>query len=142
MSVFTFDYLPLPRKDSKTGKIVDQIFIPVIPVRIIYNHQLYRNPINCLVDSGAERNLFPAFFAEKLGIKVKKGDPKTIFGIGGVKIEGFTHNVTLYINTLSFKSQIDFSYEQEVPLLGRIGFFDKFEKVTFQEKKGVVELER
>ncbi len=141
MASLVFPYLPIPKKDPKTGEIIGQVHYPFIPVRLVYRHQLSRNPIFCLVDSGAERNLFPAFYGEQLRIKIKKGNPKVILGIGGIKIKGFTHNVTLHIDTLSFKSQVDFSYDHEVPLLGRNGFFDKFKEVIFKEKEKVLELE-
>lgn len=85
--------------------------------------------------------MFPAFFGERIGLKVKKGKQQDILGIGGVKIKGFTHNVKFYIDTLAFETSVDFSYEQEVPLLGRTGFFDKFKRVTFKEKEKAVELE-
>jgi len=141
MSLFPFPYLPQPKKDPKTGKIIGEVYYPFIPVRLCYKHQFFKYPINSLVDSGAERNLFPAYFGERLRIKIKKGIPRDIGGIGGVKIKGFTHDIKIYIGALNFNTKIDFSYEQEVPLLGRIGFFDKFKSVTLREKEKIVELE-
>jgi len=142
MPTLIFPYLSFPKRNPKTREIIGETSFPFIPVRIIYQHRLYPNPINCLIDSGAEKNLFPAFFGERIGLKVKKGKQQDIRGIGGVKIKGFTHNVRFYVDTLVFETNVDFSYEQEVPLLGRIGFFDKFRRVTFKEKENIVELER
>jgi len=141
MSQLTFKYLPHPKKDPKTKKIIGEVYHPFIPVRICYKHQFLKNPINSLVDSGSERNLFPAYFGEKLKIKIKKGKPRDVYGIGGIKIKAYTHEMKLFIGMRSIKTQIDFSYEQEVPLLGRIGFFDKFKSVTFKEKERIVEIE-
>lgn len=39
-------------------------------------------------------------------------------------------------------TEIDFSYEQEIPLLGRIKFFDQFKRVTFKEKEKIIEFEK
>jgi len=141
MKSLVFDYLPFPKRDPATREIIDQVYYPFIPLRIIYKHQLYRNPVHCLLDSGSERNLLPAFLGEQMGIKVKKGKIQKILGIGGIVIEGFTHEVTFYLDTLSFKTEVDFSYEQEVPILGRTGFFDKFRKVIFKENEKIIELE-
>lgn len=107
-----FDYFPFPKKDPRTGKIVKEIFYPVIPLRISYGHKLGR-PFQALVDSGADRNLFP--------------------------IKAFTHKIKLYLGVEVFKTEADFSYEQGVPLLGRAGFFNLFKRVTFKESDRVVE---
>jgi hypothetical protein len=140
MELLTYSYLPFPAKDLKTGKIIGEIFRPIIPVRINYKHQFCKHLWNCLADSGADRNLFPATIGELLRIKIKEGKPRIISGIGKGVIRAFTHNIKLYVGVTSFDAQIDFSYEHQVPLLGRFGFFDHFFAVTFREKKKVIEL--
>ncbi|PIQ70230.1 hypothetical protein COS55_01345 [Candidatus Shapirobacteria bacterium CG03_land_8_20_14_0_80_40_19] len=140
MSIIVYPYLFHPKQDPKSGKITKQIFYPFIPVRISYCHQIFPNPINALIDSGSERNLFPAFFAERLNIKVKKGQIQSTRGIGTIVVNAYTHNVKCLLQTISFDTQIDFSYEISVPLLGRDGFFNKFKKIIFEEK--CVKLER
>lgn len=133
-------YIFPPKSNLKTGKIVKGVFLPIVPVRLNYNHQLFPNPINALLDSGSERNLFPAFFAEKLNINVKKGKIQPTRGIGTIVVTAYTHNIKIFVQSISFDTQIDFSYEIDYPLLGRDGFFNKFKKVTFNGK--CVELEK
>lgn len=43
---------------------------------------------------------------------------------------------------IDFQTFADFSYHQNVPLLGRCGFFDHFKKVIFDEEKEVMRFER
>jgi hypothetical protein len=133
-------YIFQPKVHPKSGKRTKGIFVPIVPVRISYGHQLFSNPINALLDSGSERNLFPAFFAERLNIKVKKGQIQPTRGIGTIVVTAYTHNIKIYIQTMSFETHIDFSYEIDYPLLGRDGFFNKFKKITFNGK--CIELEK
>lgn len=136
-----FPYFPNPTTD-KNGNIIENRFFPVIPVRIIYNHRVGR-PIRSLLDSGSDRNLFPAAYAELVGIPVKKGRPLDIIGIGNSLIKAYTWEVKLYVESTSFITKIDFSYAQQIPLLGRDGFFNHFAEVTFREKeKKVILVER
>lgn len=138
---FTFNYLPNPRKDPKTGEIIGQMFYPVIPIKVCYKHHIFKYLINSLVDSGSDRNLFPAEIGENIGIKIKNELSQEIGGIGGIKIIAFTHSVKIYLGNFEIDTFIDFSYDQKVPLLGRNGFFNYFEKIIFKEKDKVVELE-
>ena len=139
---YCFDYVSFPIIDPKKGKITGQIFRPFLPVKVCYKHTLFRNPLNALVDSGSHRNLFPAYVGEKIGFNVQKGIYQNIGGIGGVGIEAFTHPVKIFIRDFSFETFIDFSYKQQVPILGRNGFFNFFTKVIFKEKERIIELQR
>ncbi len=142
--LISFPYRPYPEKDHKTNKIIGEIYRPVIPIRIIYKHQFLPYLIDCLVDSGADRNLFPAIFGEMLRIKVKKGKLKKISGIGESEIEAYTHEVMVLVGKLGtpkFKTTIDFSYEQKDALLGRNGFFNFFKHIKFREKEKILEFE-
>lgn len=138
--ILTFKYLAIPKRNLKTQEIIDEVHIPVVPIRISYAHRLGR-AFHALVDSGAERNLFPAELGEVLGMKIKKGMSVDILGIGGVEIKGFRHKIRLYLGTLSLDTEADLSYEQQVPLLGRTGFFNIFNKVVFRESAKTLELE-
>ncbi len=133
-----FSYVPIPQKNTK-GEIGERCF-PFIPIRLIYNHRVGR-PIHALLDSGSERNLFPASYGELVGIPVKRGNRIDILGIGGVTIPGYTWEVKLYLQNTGFLTKIDFSYEQQVPLLGRNGFFNHFSEVVFKEKERIVVLQ-
>ena len=92
-----------------------------------------------LIDSGSDRNLFPAEFGEQIGLKVKKGIRAPIDGIGGVRIQAYTHKVYISIENYEFLVSVDFSYEQEMPLLGRLGFFDQFRSIEFRERRKIIE---
>ena len=127
-----FPYLPSPQRDQ-SGKIIEEKFLPVIPIRIIYKHKLGRL-INALTDSGSDRNLFPAAYGELVGIPVKKGKLIDITGIGNISIKAYRWEIKLYVGSTAFITLVDFSYEQQIPLLGRNGFFNKFSEVIFRDK--------
>ncbi|HUV72062.1 MAG TPA: hypothetical protein VMW25_03565 [Clostridia bacterium] len=57
-----------------------------------------------------------------------------------IVVSAYTHKIKIYVQTISFDTQIDFSYEIDYPLLGRDGFFNKFKKITFNGE--CVELEK
>jgi predicted aspartyl protease len=130
---FSFTYFPYPAKDLKTKKRFE-IFRPTVPIQISYNGSLSW-PFQGLVDSGSDRNLFPAQLGELIGIRVKEGEERPIEGIGGHIVKTYTHKITLKIHNYEFKTKADFSYRHEVPLLGRDGFFNFFKRIDFKEKK-------
>ncbi len=130
---FSVTYYPYPQIDPKTGKVSD-LFRPTIPIKVLYKNKM-TSTFQALVDSGSDRNLFPLEIGRILGIPVKRGTPRPIFGIGKVKILAYTHRVLINFEKCSFEVEVDFSDEQKVPLLGRFGFFDQFKRVLFREKK-------
>jgi len=130
---FTVTYYPYPQIDPKTGKTSD-IFRPTIPIKISFKNKI-TGSLQALVDSGSDRNLFPAEIGEILGIPIKKSVPRSVFGIGKAKIVVYTHKVALHFEKCLFEVEIDFSYAQKIPLLGRIGFFDQFKRILFKERK-------
>jgi len=142
MAQMIFSYFPFPIRDPQTGEVKKELYRPIIPIKICYKHQFLPYTINCLLDSGSDRNLFPAFLGEKIGIKIKKGIPQKIGGIGKSQINGFSHNIKIFVGNLSLLTKIDFSYEHEIPILGRNGFFNLFKGVIFKEKEKVVILKR
>ncbi len=129
---FKFSYYPYLGKDLTTEKLVE-VFRPTVPIEISYGSN-FSGEFQALVDSGSDKNLFPAKLGEFMRIDVKKGKARNIMGIGGKNIVAYTHKVKLYIAKLNFDMQVDFSYEQEMPLLGRDGFFNLFKHISFSEK--------
>jgi len=87
-----------------------------------------------LVDSGASYSVFRTEVAERLGVKIEKGKPVYLTGIGG-RILGYLHNLRISVNEKSFNCKIVFSKEYTVSLnrLGRDNFFIPF-LITFNEK--------
>ncbi len=130
---FWFTYFPYPHLDPSTGKEIE-VFRPTVPIQISYKDKVTTS-FQALIDSGSDRNLFPAEIGELVGLDIKKGETRPIHGIGGVKISSFTHEITLYIEKCKFVTMVDFSYEQQVPLLGREGFFSLFKRVDFNHRK-------
>lgn len=116
------------------------IFRPVLEVALSDNG-LISNPIRALVDSGSDKNLFPALVAESLNIKLDKLNSKTLMGIGGVRIKAYTAKINLHLYKFSFRTNIDFSYEQRIPILGRNGFFNLFKSIKFKEEEKFLDIE-
>lgn len=135
----SFHYIPLPIKDI-SGNIVGQVFKPMIMVKLCFNHKISPYHISCLLDSGSDMNLFPAYFAQNIGINLKNGKEISIRGIGDIEIKAYRHKVNLYLDKVKFETIVDFSHDQQLPLLGRFGFFDHFNKIIFQEKDKLVKL--
>lgn len=136
--ILEFTYHRYLGKDPKTNQQIEK-FRPTLPIRISKGDKssFY---FQALIDSGSDRNLFPAGIAEFVGINVSKGGKREIEGIGGHVIRSYTHSVLITIwNSISFETEIDFSYDHQFPLLGRHGFFDKFKKISFREKKRTIE---
>jgi len=135
----SFNYIPSPKKNEK-GEIVGEIYRPMVTVRLCYKHKISPFPVNCILDSGSDRNLFPGWFAKNIGINLKKGKKKIIRGIGAMGITAYEHEVDIYVEDKKFKTTIDFSDDQQVGLLGRSGFFNLFQKIIFKEKNKIIEL--
>ena len=133
MSRLKFPYLPRPVINQKSGKRAE-IFTPFVPVMVSINHRNPTPPMDALVDSGSDRNLFPLQLGVLLGINFKKIRPKIIYGIGNIKVKAFTSKINIWLDNTKYSSEADFSLEQQVLLLGRHGFFNLFRKVTFDER--------
>jgi hypothetical protein len=138
MSLMSFDYLPRPYLD---GKKLKAIYQPIVMLRIGANHKIYPNDIECLVDSGADYNLFPADIGELLGINITKGKVREHIGIANIGIKTYTHPVNLYIRGKKLITEVDFSYDHLIPLVGREGFFRHFKQLIFNQKELRLDLE-
>lgn len=140
MSVIRFDYTPEVFINPKTQK-VDYIYRPIVDIRLGYGHNFGKNLVGCLLDSGADKNLFPASWGKSVGISIKKGELVHHYGIGVNDVVAYRHRVKLYVGSFSFEAYSDFSLEQNFPLLGREGFFKYFKQITFNEKDRFLNLE-
>ncbi len=136
-----FNYFRDIRLDEDATSKISFIYRPYIPIRLSSSHQLSKYPVLCLVDSGADKNLFPSGWAESVGIKIKSGKLKEHIGIGGVSVLAYRHTIRLYVGSYGFTTEADFSDQQQLPLLGREGFFNFFKKVSFDEQDKTIELE-
>lgn len=136
----SFSYLPISIPDRKNGRF-KEIFCPYIPIRISTNQSNQSFPFDALVDSGSDRNIFPALIAEYIGIDLKRLKSYFMYGIGNSKILVYPAKITLWVGTNKFNTEADFSYEQDTPLLGRQGFFNLFKSITFKDSERFVYLE-
>ncbi len=137
MPRLSYIYFPDPYENPIT-KERSAIYRPYILVRLCNGHKISRGLVNCLLDSGSDRNLFPAGWGESVDINIKKGKELSILGIGGIEIKAYRHKVKLYVGDYSFESEVDFSFAQNKPLLGRDGFFNQFEEIVFNQNKKLV----
>ena len=94
-----------------------------------------------VVDSGADRCIFPLNFGERIGLDIKKGERRLSRGLGGGDVIYF-HKVTVRVLILEGSWQFDceagFSAslnDMGVGFLGRKGFFELFEEVAFNEDR-------
>jgi len=132
MADYKFRYFQAPREQN--GKVV-YVSIPLIDIVINYKRGQMLNVL-ALVDSGASVNLFPASLGEKLGINIRKRKKQKIAGIGDIQIESFFHEgVGIFIEGNKLETNAYFSYQQQIPLLGQNGFFDKCSKVLFKRRE-------
>ena len=96
--------------------------------------------LECMVDSGADFNIFPTEFAyEYLGMSEKtlrKGEKFPLRGIGDIELKepAYGHQLVLKHPYFEFKTWIFFIDQQYPPLLGRRGFMDQFKRIEFNEE--------
>lgn len=106
-------------------------FLPMVPVYI----PKVDFSVEALVDSGANISIFHPDLAFRLKLKINKGEPIDLTGVGG-QIKAYIHPLELEIGSLSFVAKVAFSEEFKVSLniLGRQDVFEQF-RITFDEKK-------
>ncbi len=122
---------------SEDRKDVEFLYRPLINIHI-GNPLNKRRPfktIEYLVDSGADFNLFPSTIASSVGIlKIENEATISFGGIGDSIFLGYKHTLSLFLPH-KFDVDVYFSSLQKVPILGRIGFFDQFRRVVFDEHR-------
>lgn len=141
MASIKFDYFPYPFI-PKSGSTPKLIFRPNVSIRLglAKNHTIFPYEFNCVLDSGADNNLFHSSLGEAIGLNIKKGRERIVMGIGGAGIKVYNHQIKIYVGTYSFNTNADFCEHQSMSLLGRDGFFKFFKKVTFYENEQYLEL--
>ena len=115
-----------------------------------------RNPLSsaiayeALVDSGSDRNIFPAEIADLLGIDLTSTEHVQYVGgvVAGERRPVYFHPIEIEVGRLGGPSYMtsagfmpDFAKGGH-GLLGRIGFFDEFTFVKFKEVENVLEIGR
>lgn len=131
---FSFPYIGLPIRNPATKILLGTIYRPLIPIQIGFNAK-QSLLFEALVDSGADKSLFPLDIGTQIGIDFSTLKPQKAKGIGGKIVTTYSAQIDLKIKNQTFITQADFSREIDYPLLGREGFFDLFSKIEFQNKK-------
>lgn len=137
--IISYDYLKFLDRDPQTKEITGESYAAVVSIRISSGHK-FSVPFHALVDSGASVNLFPAHFGEQVGINIKSGKRTKLLGIGNKVVFAYSHKIKLYLEVKAFETSVAFSFEQNLPLLGRDGFFNLFQKIIFDENFHQVQL--
>ncbi|PIV07904.1 hypothetical protein CO007_04050 [Candidatus Roizmanbacteria bacterium CG_4_8_14_3_um_filter_36_10] len=138
MLVIKFDYysdITLRKDNSRVLSVIDR---PKIPIKIRLSGKQSNTPILCLIDSGADMNLFPAHMGESIGIDITKYPQSGTRGIGNAPpiVTYKVPNIDLLIGYKAapdylIKADVFFTPNQQIPLLGREGFFKFFKMVSF-----------
>lgn len=135
----SFPYVGLPIRNPATKILLGTIFRPLIPIQLI-NQKKASLLFEALVDSGADKSLFPLDIGESIGIDFSKLKSNKAKGIGGFQVTTYSSPIILKIKNQQFETTADFSKEIDYPLLGREGFFNLFSKLEFDEKKRKITL--
>jgi hypothetical protein len=102
---------------------------PVVPV--VLKNGNTRIGYEVLVDSGADLCIFDAEIGEALGLDVKKGKPKEVFGVGGKASVYYLHKVEIDVGGWVYKIEAGFMHNvagriMPYGIVGQNGFFDNF----------------
>lgn len=93
------------------------------------------------IDSGADVTLIPLSLGKLIGLTVNERRVEQIGGISG-SIPIIYHQIQLKIDKHELRIKIGWALVEQVPpLLGRKNIFDFF-NVTFQQKKGLIILDK
>lgn len=138
--VLGYSYVPFPLQDILTGKILEEFFRPMIPIKLSHGSKI-TSPLDALIDSGSDRNLFPAFWGELLGLDFKKMPVVYMAGIGKSEVIAYRGKIDIWVGDKKLETEADFCCEQPVPILGRKGFFNFFKSITFKDSERFVYLE-
>jgi len=102
---------------------------PVVPIKLKNGEVSIGYEV--LVDSGADLCIFDAEIGEAIGINVKKGIPKEVFGVGGKASIYYLHKVEIVVGGWVYKIDAGFMPNvagkiMQYGLVGQNGFFSNF----------------
>ena len=142
-TILPYTKIIIPKREDQLEKI---IYSPLLETYLYFQNRETIFSFRCVVDSGADFCVFPAKFGELIGIEIKKGHEVLSFGVGGKETLYF-HQVKVGIivcdEVWKFQCFAGFSYKMNpkgMGLLGRNGFFDLFEEVSFNQNRGMFRL--
>ena len=117
--------------------------VPIVNILLTCQHHCGK-PVKCLLDTGSDFNIFPLEYGLLfLGFSaktIKQGLVVQIRGVGGVTKEAYGHYCDIqHPNFRLTKSLILFMADQKIPLLGRVGFINCFNKVVYDMQNRVLD---
>ena len=131
--------MEFPYQKEKSA-LFGQILRPIIQFEI--KTKIGWIPVMGYLDSGADITLLPLSFAKSLGIRIEEEEIKEIRGIGDSAISVIIQEIDIKIGDVALKANVGIALIEEVPyLLGRKDIFNKF-RITFEEYKERIILER
>ena len=139
MPVKTINFEPDFIINPENGKL-DFIYRPYLFIKLGNKSKWSMNFIRSLLDTGADFNTFPASFAKEINLDYKKGKKRETMGFKGESITTYLNIVSLKIDSKIIETAVCFGEEVKTPLLGRQGFFNFFDRISFKTKDKIVEL--
>lgn len=137
--IFQYQKFPIHQGDARKAFVAR----PYIPVYLIGRAKRTPSPYYALVDSGADRVIFPSDLASVVGIEdiKKKARHEPTMGIGKQEVRVYFHKLAIQVlgEDRELPTEIGFADNFAVPLLGRT-FFQHYKAVIFEESKERLEL--
>jgi len=118
-----FTYQEMPCEPSEAFPKMRTAFRPVIPVTI--RNGTYKVEVFALIDSGADFCVFPSEACLVLGIDECSGKKTPVQGVGRSVSVTYYHEVEMEIAGHKMPLYVGFT-SVPIPLLGQIGFFDRW----------------
>jgi predicted aspartyl protease len=126
---------PLDEIETPYGRVVD----PTVVLQL-KTPDGYRT-FNFVVDSGADYTVLPGSFAEELGVDLTEAPRMDLCGVAGIDVPARLADITFRIGDSDVTVPCLFSSNQDTPyLLGRMGFFSRF-NVLFDNRRKMIVLE-
>ena len=102
---------------------------PVIEIKLRSGSNVLRYEV--LVDSGADFCIFNSEAGEALGLEIKKGKPREVFGVGGKASFYYLHKIKIEVGGWEYEIEAGFMPDvagkiMPYGLVGQKGFFENF----------------
>ncbi len=128
---FPFAYIG----NTKLGKI----YRPYAFVSAFSKIRRKWQPIEMIIDSGADYTLLPKRYAAVLGIRLEECEREKSVGIGGAEIVYQYKSLPIKIGTWEQKIPVGFLEREDIPaLMGRLGCIEAI-KLIFEDHKSILE---
>lgn len=117
---FRYQKLPIGPRDSRKPLIAR----PFVPVYLFGKTQSTESPYYALLDSGADRIIFPSELADAVGVDIVKGIHEPTMGIGNQKVDVYFHKLNIQVlgDSRKLTTEVGFAENVIIPILGRSFF--------------------